>query len=69
MTTVMLPPEPGVVPTLTVDPDSIRRCGSDLLVASAQVDDLGTFAAGDARIGDWTGAASTTYHELSLIHI
>ena len=63
MTTVTLPPEPGQVPVLTVDPGSIRQCGSALLVASAQVDDLGTFAAGDARIGDWTGAASTTYHE------
>ncbi len=63
MTTVMLPPEPVEIPVLTVDPDAIRRCGSDLLVASAQVDDLGTFAAGDARIGDWTGAASTAYHD------
>ena len=63
MTTVTLPPEPVEVPVLTVDPDAIRRCGSDLLVASAQVDDLGTFAAGDARIGDWTGAASTAYHD------
>jgi hypothetical protein len=59
----MLPPEPVEVPPLDVDPDAIRRCGSDLLVASAQVDDLGTFAAGDARIGDWTGAASTAYHD------
>ncbi len=63
MTTVTLPPEPAEVPVLTVDPDSIRQCGSDLLVASAQVDDLGTFAAGDARIGDWTGVASTAYHD------
>ncbi len=63
MTTITLPPEPVEVPVLTVDPGVIRRCGSDLLVASAQVDDLGTFAAGDARIGDWTGAASTAYHD------
>ena len=63
MTTVTLPPEPAEVPVLTVDPHSIRECGSDLLVASAQVDDLGTFAADGARIGDWTGAASTAYHD------
>src|SRR3954451_21685825 len=63
MTTVTLPPEPGPIPVLTVDPASIRRCGSDLLVASAQVDDLGAFAAGDARIGDWSGVASTAYHD------
>ena len=63
MTTVTLPPEPVEVPVLNVDPDAIRRCGSDLLVASAQVDDLGTFAAGDARIGDWSGAAATAYHD------
>jgi hypothetical protein len=62
LTTVLLPPEPVEVPPIDVDPDAIRRCGSELLVASAQVDDLGTFAAGDARIGDWTGAASTAYH-------
>ncbi len=63
MTTVTLPPDPVEVPVLTADPDAIRRCGSDLLVASAQVDDLGTFVAGDARIGDWTGAASAAYHD------
>ena len=63
MSTVTLPPQPPQVPVLVVDPDSIRRCGSDLLAASAQVDDLGTFVAADARVGDWSGAASTAYHE------
>ena len=63
MTTVTLPAEPAQVPVLTVEPEAIRRCGSDLLVASAQVDDLGTFAAGDARIGDWRGASATAYHD------
>ena len=64
MTTVTLPPEPRR--GAGADRRPRRRsgaCGSDLLVASAQVDDLGTFAAGDARIGDWTGAASTAYHD------
>lgn len=63
MTTVTLPPEPAQVPPLDVDPDAIRRCGSDLLVASAQIDDLGTFAAGGARLGDWTGEAATAYRD------
>ena len=63
MTTVTLPPRPPEVPVLTVDPDSVRRCGSDLLVASAQVDDLGTFVAADARVGDWRGASATAYHD------
>jgi hypothetical protein len=62
MTTVTLPPEPAQVPVLDADPAGVRRCGEDLLVASAQVDDLGTFAARGGRIGDWTGAASTAYH-------
>ena len=62
MTTVTLPPEPARVPPLVADPAVVRRCGEDLLVASAQVDDLGTFAAGPGRIGTWTGSASTAYH-------
>ena len=45
-----------LVPPLVVDPGAIRACAADLLAASAQVDDLGSFVAGDARIGDWTGA-------------
>lgn len=62
MTTVTLPPQPTAMPALVVDPASIRTCAADLLAASAQVDDLGTFVAGDARIGDWTGVGSTAYH-------
>ena len=51
-------PEPRQVPALTVDPGvDPAAAAPTLLVASAQVDDLGTFVAGDARIGDWTGAA------------
>jgi hypothetical protein len=61
--TVTLPPSPRAVPPLDVDPGGIRRYAADLLAASAQVDDLGTFVAGAARIGDWTGIASTSYHD------
>jgi len=62
MSTVTLPPEPRSVPVLVVDPEGIRGCGADLLAASAQIDDLGTFVAGGARIGDWSGLGSTSYH-------
>jgi hypothetical protein len=62
VTTVTLPPEPAAVPALEVNPAAIRRCGEELLVASAQVDDLGSYAAGAGRIGDWSGAAATAYH-------
>lgn len=63
MTTITLPPQPRAVPVLTCDPAAVRDCGGDLLAASAQIDDLGTFVAGDARIGDWTGRGSARYHE------
>ncbi|GAA5154380.1 hypothetical protein GCM10023340_37850 [Nocardioides marinquilinus] len=63
MATITLPSRPRTVPTLTVDPGAIRRCGTELLAASAQVDDLGSFVAGSARVGDWTGRASTGYHQ------
>ena len=61
--TITLPPPPRLVPPLVVDPGSIKTCAADLLAASVQVDDLGSFVAGDARIGDWTGEGSTSYHE------
>ncbi|MCD4535880.1 alpha/beta hydrolase family protein [Nocardioides sp. cx-169] len=63
MTVIQLPPLPSEVPPLTCDPAAIRSCGGDLLSASAQVDDLGTFAASGARIGDWVGLGSTAYHQ------
>lgn len=62
MTTITLPPEPRAVPPLTVEPGSIRSCSAQLLAASAQIDDLGSFAAGDARISDWTGQGASAYH-------
>ncbi len=63
MTTVTVPSEPRSVPALVVDPGSIRDCGADLRAASAQIDDLGTFVAGGARIGDWSGLGATSYHQ------
>jgi pimeloyl-ACP methyl ester carboxylesterase len=60
---VTLPPAPRAVPELECDPGGIRGYGADLLAASAQVDDLGTFAAGEARIAGWTGLGATAYHE------
>ena len=63
MTTITLPPAPRAVPLLTCRPGDVRECGGDLLAASAQIADLGTFVAGDARIGDWTGRGSDRYHE------
>lgn len=63
MSTITLPPMPRTVPALTVDPAAIRESGGQLLAASAQIDDLGTFVAGDARVGDWTGVGSTAYHQ------
>ena len=63
MTTVTVPAEPRPVPALVVDPEGIRDCGADLRAASAQIDDLGTFVAGGARIGDWNGLGATSYHD------
>lgn len=60
---VALPRLPRPVPPLDVDPRAIGNFATDLLAASARVDDLGTFAAGDARVGDWRGAASAAYHD------
>jgi len=57
------PPVPRAVPPLVVEPGAIRTFAADLLAASAQVDDLGSFVAGAARIGDWEGVASTAYHQ------
>lgn len=62
MTTIVLPPMPATLPALTVDPGGVRECAGQLLAASAQVDDLGTFAAGDARLPAWTGDAGAAYH-------
>ncbi len=60
---VSLPRRPSPVPALVVEPESIRACGSTLLAASTQLDDAGTFVAGDARIADWTSSqGSTAYH-------
>ncbi len=59
---VALPPPPREVPGLEADPASIRGCAGDLLAAATQVDSLGAFVAGDARIEEWQGIAATAYH-------
>jgi uncharacterized protein YukE len=64
MTRVITPPPvPRAVPPLVVEPGELRTMAADLLAASAQVDDLGSFVAGAARIGDWEGVASAAYHQ------
>jgi hypothetical protein len=62
MTAITLPPAPRDLPALAADPGAISDCGGQLLAASAQVDDLGTFVAGAARVGDWSGEGATAYH-------
>ncbi len=61
--TVTLPAPPATVPTLTCDPASVELFVTDLLSASAQIDDLGTFVPGTAQIPAWTGDDSVTYHQ------
>jgi pimeloyl-ACP methyl ester carboxylesterase len=63
MTTIWLPPTPRQVPSLQVDAGEIHAFAADLLAAAAQIDDLGTFVAGDARVGDWNALAATSYRE------
>lgn len=62
MTTVVIPAGPAMIPALAVETGSIADCAAQLLAASAQVDDLGTFVAGSARIADWTGEGAAAYH-------
>ncbi len=61
MSVVRLPPRPQPLPVLEADPGLIRTYGEQMLAASAQVDDLGTFVAGAARIDDWYGQGGTAY--------
>lgn len=63
MSTIWLPPTPRQVPPLQVDAGEIRVFADDLLAAAAQVDALGTFVAGEARLGDWNAVAATSYRE------
>ncbi|MFS3127884.1 alpha/beta hydrolase [Nocardioides sp. Bht2] len=62
MTVITLPAEPRTIPTLTCDPAGIEGFAADLLTASTQVDDLGTFVPGTAPIADWTGDDAVSYH-------
>jgi pimeloyl-ACP methyl ester carboxylesterase/uncharacterized protein YukE len=59
---IVIPADPPETPQLTVDPTAIRTLAQDLRSASAQIDDLGSFVSGSARIGDWHGSDATTYH-------
>lgn len=61
MSTVTLPAPPSALPALEVATDSIEGCGAQLLAASAQIDDLGTFGADRARVTDWRGEAAHAY--------
>ena len=62
-TTIWLPPDPREVPPLQVEVAAIHTFAADLLAGAAQIDDLGTFVAADARIGDWSALAATSYRE------
>ncbi len=62
MTTVRLPPPPSVMPPLVVEPAQVHDCALHLQAACTRLDDLGSYAAGPARLGDWTGVASAAYH-------
>lgn len=61
MIAVRVPAPPLAVRDLAVDPDGVEQCGADLLAASAQLDDLGSFVAGPARLDDWTGTSAEAY--------
>ncbi len=60
---IVIPANPPETPLLEVDPTVIRAFAQDLRSASAQVDDLGGFVTGEARIDDWHGSDSTSYHQ------
>jgi pimeloyl-ACP methyl ester carboxylesterase/uncharacterized protein YukE len=60
-TVVVLPPAPRSVRALAVDPGRIREYAADLLAASTQADEAGSYAAAAARIDEWTGLGSTAY--------
>ena len=62
MTRIVIPANPPETPQLQVDPGAIRAFAQELRSASAQIDDLGGFVTGAARIGDWHGDDATTYH-------
>ena len=63
MTRIVIPANPPEAPQLEVDPAAIRSFAQALRSASAQVDDLGGFVTGGARIADWQGDDAATYHQ------
>lgn len=63
MTVIVLPAPPLAAPPLAADPASVRGFAADLLTASTQVDALGSFVSGQARVSEWSGEAATAYHD------
>ena len=59
---IVIPANPPEAPELDVEPETIRGFARSLRSASAQIDDLGTFVGGTARIGDWQGSDAAAYH-------
>lgn len=59
---LLIPAHPLALAPLTADVASIEVFVRDLAAASAQVDDLGTFVAGAARVPSWEGDAALAYH-------
>ncbi|GAB2881694.1 alpha/beta hydrolase [Nocardioides pacificus] len=59
---IVIPARPSPPPPLDVDVASIEIFVRDLGAAGAQVDDLGTFVAGSARVPSWEGDAAVSYH-------
>ncbi len=64
MILVHLPDEPTRLPPLRADPEAVADGAAQLLAASAQLDDLGGFVAGPARVLDWQGLGSQAYRDL-----
>ncbi|CAM3383015.1 alpha/beta hydrolase [Nocardioides dubius] len=63
MSVITLPADPRTIPALVCDPAAIDAFAADLLTASTQVDDLGTFVAGTAPIATWSGDDAVAYHQ------
>lgn len=62
MSVVRLPTPPSAMAPLTVAPAEVLDCGGQLRAACTRLDDLGSFVAGPARLTDWSGVASRSYH-------
>ncbi len=58
-----LPVAPPELPRLEADPAVVGGFASELLAASAQLDDFGSFARGAARLPDWSGVSADAYRD------